>query len=415
MFDCTELQEMRKRLVDFAAEFEADLLDGDRASQVIADVAAMTNTLSSIKVRAARRLEATQTFRRDGHASAAHQLAHATGSSVGKAKSELEAGKRLEALPATAKALSEGTLSADKAAAVADAATANPSAEGRLLDHAQRRSLGELKDECARVKAAADPDPDATRRRVHADRRARTFSTGVGSSRLVWDDTTERIAEAWAVVTGFANTEFDLARLEERHDPEAAYAADGMLAMARTAGGGTAVAVPKVEGKRVRRPVPANIIFRCDVAAAKRGWVEPGEVCDLIGHGPVPVSVVRDLVEHQDPFIAAVVTKGVDVISVTHLGRNPTAYQLTALLWQQPECTRFGCNRTARLENDHRDDWAKTRRTPTEGIDPLCHHHHALKTRYEWALVEGKGKRAMVPKDHPDHPKNKHKKRPPPG
>src|SRR4051794_33920931 len=165
MFDYTELQEMGKRLVDMAAAFDAELLDGDAAGKVVKSVAAMTNTLSSIKVRAALRLEQTQTFRRDGHPSAAHQLAHATGSSVGKAKSELEVGKRLEALPATARALSDGTLSADKAAAVADAATADPSAEGRLLDHAQRRSLGELKDECARVKAAADPDPDATRRR----------------------------------------------------------------------------------------------------------------------------------------------------------------------------------------------------------------------------------------------------------
>src|SRR3954470_16115147 len=184
MFDYTELEEMGKRLVDIASEFDAELLDGDAAGKVVKAVATMTNTLSSIKVRAALRIETTQTFRRDGHPSAAHQLAHATGSSVGKAKSELEAGKRLEALPATAKALSEGTLSADKAAAVADAATADPSAEGRLLDHAQRRSLGELKDECARVKAAADPDPDATHRRVHAGRNARMFNTAVGSARL---------------------------------------------------------------------------------------------------------------------------------------------------------------------------------------------------------------------------------------
>src|SRR3954468_12337733 len=185
MFDCTELQEMRKRLVGFAAEFDAELLDGERASQVIADAAAMINTLSSIKVRAALRLEHTQTFRRDGHPSAAHQLAHVTGSSVGKAKSELEAGKRLEALPATAQALSEGTLSAAKAAAVADAATADPSAEGRLLDHAQRRSLGELKDECARVKAAADPDPDATHRRGDAARGEPGVTAGGGCTPIV--------------------------------------------------------------------------------------------------------------------------------------------------------------------------------------------------------------------------------------
>ena len=126
------------------------------------------------------------------------------------------------------------------------------------------------------------------------------------------------------------------------------------------------------------------------------------------------MSVIHDLVENQDPFIAAVVTQGVDVISVAHLGRNPTAYQRTALLWQQPECTRLGCNCKGYLEIDHREDWADTHRTPTDGLDPLCKHEHRLKTRYGWALVEGKGKRPMVPPDHPDHPKNKHKKRPPP-
>src|SRR4051794_17510582 len=381
MFDYSELDEIGKRLVDIAGEFDAELLDGDAAGKVVKAVATMTNTLSSIKVRAALRLETTQTFRRDGHRSAAHQLAQATGSSVGKARVELEAGKRLESLPATAKALSEGAVSADKAAAGADAATPDPPAEERVLDYAARRSLGELKDECARVKAAADPDPDATHRRVHADRRARTFSTGVGSTRLVWDDTTERIAEAWAVVTGFANTEFDQARLEERHESKAAYAADGMLAMARAAAGGATPPV-KVEGKRIRRPVPAKVIFRCDLDAYRRGHVNDGEVCDLVGHGPVPVAAVRDMVEGEDPFIAAVMTKGVDVISVAHLGRYPTEHQLTALQWRQPECTRLGCHCTVRLENDHRADWTKTHRTPTDGLDPLCHHDHALKTRH---------------------------------
>src|SRR3954451_2024014 len=191
MFDCTELQEMRKRLVDFAAEFDAELLDGERAGQVLNDVAAMANTLSSIKVRAARRLEATQSFRRDGHRSAAHQLAHATGTSVGKAKSEIEAAKRLEALPAPAQALSEERLSADKAAAVADAATADPSAEQRLLEHAERRSLGELKDEGERGKAAADPDPDSTHKRIHAERFCRRRKTGDGAGEITYRSTLE--------------------------------------------------------------------------------------------------------------------------------------------------------------------------------------------------------------------------------
>src|SRR3954467_3975728 len=255
MFDCGELRGMRQQLADFASRFDADLLEGTAAVGIVSEAAAIENMAASIKAEAARRGAATHAHRRDGHRSAAHHLAHTSGIGVGKAKQQLETAERLKALPATAEAHRQGKLSPDTAASRADAAAVDPTAERRLLDHAQRRSLGELKEECDRVKAAADPDPDATRRRVHEARGARTFSTGVGSARLVWDDTTERIAEAWAVVTGYANAEFDLARLEERHESEAAYAADAMLAMARTAGGGTAV-VPKVDGKRVRRPVP---------------------------------------------------------------------------------------------------------------------------------------------------------------
>src|SRR2546421_2646543 len=178
--------------------------------------------------------------------------------------------------------------------------------------------------------------------------------------------------------------------------------------MARAAAGAATGMRPTATLKgRVRRPVPTKMIFRCDVAALRRGHVQGDEVCDIAGVGPVPVSVIRDLLDHGDPFLAAVLTDGVDVISVAHLGRKPTAHQLTALEWRQPECTRLGCNVTGRLENDHRDDWAHTQRTPTRGIDPLCEHDHDLKTLHGWALVAGTGKRPMVPPDHPDHPNNK--------
>ena len=46
-------------------------------------------------------------------------------------------------------------------------------------------------------------------------------------------------------------------------------------------------------------------------------------------------------------------------------------------------------------------DWAATHQTPTDGIDRYCHPHD-LKTYHDWALVKGKGKRPMVPPDHPD-------------
>jgi hypothetical protein len=56
---------------------------------------------------------------------------------------------------------------------------------------------------------------------------------------------------------------------------------------------------------------------------------------------------------------------------------------------------------------DHRDDWAQTHRTPFDGMDGYCCHHHDKKTYEGWALVEGVGKRAFVVPDDPRHPKNK--------
>ncbi|MET0711929.1 MAG: HNH endonuclease signature motif containing protein, partial [Jiangellaceae bacterium] len=98
-----------------------------------------------------------------------------------------------------------------------------------------------------------------------------------------------------------------------------------------------------------------------------------------------------------------IITDGVDVLNVTHLGRGPTAAQRAALLWMNPTCSVDGCHRT-RVEWDHREPWAQTRHTRLDELDPLCSFHHDLKTRLGWALALGKGKRAFVPPDDPRHP-----------
>jgi len=98
-----------------------------------------------------------------------------------------------------------------------------------------------------------------------------------------------------------------------------------------------------------------------------------------------------------------VITDGVDVLNVTHLGRGPTAAQRAALMWTNPTCSVEGCNRR-RIEHDHQIPWADTHHTRLDELDPLCEFHHDLKTRLHWALVPGKGKRAFVPPDDPRHP-----------
>ncbi len=175
--------------------------------------------------------------------------------------------------------------------------------------------------------------------------------------------------------------------------------------MARRATG-TPKAEPDTPGAKKKRP-PAKIVgvIRADLEALQRGWVEGEETCEIRGLGPIPVGVARDLL--GDAALKLVITKGVDVVNVTHLGRAPTVAQQVALWWRSPTCTVKGCNRTQFVQNDHRIDWAETKHTALEEIDPLCTHHHDLKTHKGWALIAGTGKRAIVAPDDPRHPNHR--------
>ena len=95
-------------------------------------------------------------------------------------------------------------------------------------------------------------------------------------------------------------------------------------------------------------------MIRLDYDALVRGAIDGEETCEIAGLGPIPVRIARELL--GDAILKLVITKGVDVANVTHLGRSVTVAQQVALWWQSPECTRLGCTRTQRLENDHRED-----------------------------------------------------------
>ena len=142
-------------------------------------------------------------------------------------------------------------------------------------------------------------------------------------------------------------------------------------------------------------------ILRVDAAALRRGHIAGEELCEIAGVGPVPISVARNLL--GEAILKLVITDGVDVANVTHLGRGPTTAQKIALLWTNPRCSVQGCDRR-RIEYDHQKPWADTKHTRLDELDPLCGFHHDLKTRLHWALVPGTGKRAFVSPDDPRHP-----------
>ena len=99
-------------------------------------------------------------------------------------------------------------------------------------------------------------------------------------------------------------------------------------------------------------------MVRVDHSALVRGYAEDGEVCEVAGVGPISAQAVYDIMDSGDPFFKAVVTKGKDVVGVTHLGRRPNAHQQSALDWMFPTCAAEGCGTRADfLQTDHREDW----------------------------------------------------------
>jgi hypothetical protein len=386
-----KLSELRSAMSRYASRFDPALVSARDAERVLDDAAAIKNMAATIEAIAAARVAETEVWREHGDRSAAHDLARRTGTSVGHAKEALETGRKLQDLSATADAARSGELSPQQAAAIADAASADPNAEERLLEASKSRSLGELRDECARTKANAC-DLEARRRRIHERRCLRNWTDADGVGNLHLRDNPEKIAEIMARVEPVRDQIFEHARAEGRREPLEAYAADALHEV-------VCADAPATKGS-------TKLLARVDLAALLRGYPIGDETCELAGYGPVAVSALRDLIDTGDPFLAAVVTKGEEVVGVAHLGRRPTARQCSALEWLYPTCAAEGCNALTFLEFDHRDDWAKTHRTVFDLLDRLCSHHHDRKTRDDWALIEGRGKRAFVPPDDPRHPRH---------
>src|SRR5205814_7613790 len=158
----------------YAAGFDADAVPVIELRKLVDDAAAIEKMAATVKALAAVRYADSETWRRDGDRSAAHHLARITGVGVGAAIDTLETARRLEDLPVAAAAALAGGLSPAQATAIGEAATADRSAEQRLVDKAGRVTLQELKHECQRTKAAADGDAEARRERIRPERSVRT-------------------------------------------------------------------------------------------------------------------------------------------------------------------------------------------------------------------------------------------------
>ena len=158
------------------AEFEPDRFDGPGARTLVELFDEIERLGAAGKALATRQVVATGAWKHDGaHRDAASWLAGTTGATVGAARATVDTAARLAELPSTEAAWRDGALSLAQVDAIADAATADPTAEAELLERAQHDGVRGLRTACAPGEG----------RRVHRRRRsyeriraARSLRTG---------------------------------------------------------------------------------------------------------------------------------------------------------------------------------------------------------------------------------------------
>lgn len=290
----------------------------DGATLPPADAAGLVEWFAAVERRAAAgttiaaaRVAAAGSWQGSGDRSAADWLAKQTGSSIRQARSTLQTGAQLADAPGTDAAFRAGQLSAEQAEALAAAAAVDPDAEAALLALAEQRSLQKLRDEAARVRAAAEPDPAARHQRIRRSRFWRRWTDPDGARCGTYRMTPEAAALLEAAAQPFIDARIDHARRTGEHQPSEAHAADGLLDMAAStmhrddrADGPPAPTPPNgpsdptpnqpnprtPRGGRGRRRLRdrRELIGIINLESLRRDRVEANELCEIAASAPFP-------------------------------------------------------------------------------------------------------------------------------
>ncbi|HVM55780.1 MAG TPA: hypothetical protein VM262_21525, partial [Acidimicrobiales bacterium] len=312
-------------------DVDAGALSPAEAVELVDWFAEVERLAAAGKTVAAGAVADSEAWRPAGDRSPADWLAKRTGSTVSDARSVLGTAANLASASgsATDGAFRNGELSLKQAEAVASAARADPAAESELLAMAEHTSLQKLRDEAARVRAGAE-DSAERHERIRRNRFWRRWTDAGGARCGSYALPAEAAAILEAAAQPFIDAALDHARRAGEHEPSEAYAADGLVAMAAARAGDTAAPEARRGRGRKRLCDRRELIGLVDLAALRRGETQRGEMCEIVGVGPVPVDVAREV--FGDALLRIVIRDGIDIRTVVHTGRTANAVQETAVL-----------------------------------------------------------------------------------
>jgi hypothetical protein len=121
------------------------------------------------------------------------------------------------------------------------------------------------------------------------------------------------------------------------------------------------------------------------LSALQRGHLEQGEVCEIDGFGPVPLSMAREAL--GEAALSIVLTDGVDVRNVTRHSRHWSPEQRTALLVRDRRCVVEGCTYRGPLEIHHTPPYEHTHHSRVDEAARVCPPEHDLITNKGYELV----------------------------
>ena len=377
------------RLRSLVGELDVKALDPEAAAELVEFFVEVEHLAAAGRVLPTQAVARGDVWFREGFRSAAAWMADRSGVTTGSAIAAMKMAEELAALPLLAEAFRAGRLSEAQAREIVDVAAEVPEAQEELLEAAGKLPLAGLREQCRRVRATLVEDEAERHRRIHRGRYVRAWVDRDGAMRLSVRCAPDEGAAALAAIDA-RRDEIILEAWKGRfyENPEA-HRADALidLVCGAAAGGG--------EGSAPRATVHVVV----DYEALVRGYPVGGERCEVPGLGPLPVALVRRMLD--DCILKVLVTKGVEITAVAHGGRTVPAHLRTALAVRDPKCIVPHCQVRRGLQEDHREPWSATRDTSLENMARLCRWHHYQKTFLGYRYRGGPGTWQWIPPDEP--------------